>query len=45
MYKVFVKNHKPKRKDDYKQAMNNRIKYIQDRIKKEKEEQSKLKYF
>lgn len=45
MYKVFVKNHKPKKKDEYKEAMGKRIFYVQSRIKKEQEEKAKLKYF
>jgi hypothetical protein len=45
MYSVYVKNHKPKKKDDYQKAMENRIKFIQDRQRKEQEEKAKLKYF
>jgi hypothetical protein len=45
MYSVYVKNHKPKKKDDYQKAMENRIKYVQDRQRKEQEEKAKLKYF
>lgn len=45
MYSVYTKKHKNKKKDDYKQAMQNRINYVNERIKKEQEEKTKLKYF
>ena len=45
MYKVFVKNHKPKKKDEYKEVMKKRIFFVKSRIKKEQEEKTKFKYF
>ena len=50
MYSVYVKPKKGKKKqknpnNEYKQVMDKRIDFVQDRIKKEKEKKSEFKYF
>ena len=51
MYSVYVKPNKWKKKkqknpnNEYKQVMNRRINFVQDRIKKEKEKNTEFKYF
>lgn len=50
MYSVYVKPKKGKKKqknqnNEYKQVMNRRINFVQDRIKKEQEKNTEFKYF
>lgn len=51
MYSVYVKPKKWKKKkqknpnNEYKQVMDKRINFVQDRIKKEQEKKSEFKYF
>ncbi len=50
MYSIYTKPKKWKNKTkshkkEYSDAINNRIKYVNDRINREKEEQAKLKFF
>ena len=50
MYSVYVKPKKWKKKqknpnNEYKQVMDRRINFVQDRIKKEQEKNTEFKYF
>ena len=45
MYSVYNKKHKNKKKDEYKEVIEKRIQYVNDRIKKEKEKELLFKYF
>lgn len=48
MYSVYTKKHKKKKKSfkkEYSEVMQRRIDFVQERIKREQEEKSKLKYF